>query len=426
MRRNRSVVLCVACVFVVGWIAACSVNVTTDDGGTTVAFSIAGVTVSISLGSDGSFNVVADGPPVQKTVGVKLFDKTPDDQPVGATLILPASSVTFIPEGSTAKRSAKIRQEAPELLCLMDVYMADTSVANPCEDGVYVGTYEIMIFGDASLFVKESEQRISDSLMDSVRAGLFNLCMRVTGKQTGNVIIDEMQIRFDDAVIGGNTDGNTDGNTNNDDGSSSDGNSDDNSGGNSDDGDTSDGTDDNPDDNMNGGDDGDGGDTGDVDGDGDDTDPVNPLDPDGDGNFEAQVCDSHTSIEVSAEAPPRYSGSEGNVACLSKIHFKNTSSRNVVIWWHIHKEVPSTGNVTEDGWYSTGLDPGTEIDSIDSAWIYSEQNDTLLHVVTDQVMVTRYDNEYADGCRWLSNAIREDASAIDLTRIEVADLNPCE
>ncbi len=426
MRRNRSVVLGVACVFVVGWLAACSINVTTDDGGTTLAFSIAGVTVSISLGSDGSFDIVADGPPVQKTVGVKLFDETPDDQPVGATLILPASGVTFIPEGSTAKRSAKTRQEAPELLCLMDVYMADTSVANPCEDGVYVGTYEIMRFADRTIFINESEQRIADSLMGSVRAGLFNLCMKVTGKRTGRVIIDELQVRFDDAIIGGNTGGNTDGNTDNDDGSSSDGNSDDNSGDNPDDGDTSGGTDDNPDDNANGGDDGNGGDIDDMDGSGDDSNPVNPLDPDGDGNFDAQVCDDHTSVEISAEVPPRFSGSEGNVACLSKIHFKNVGSHGITIWWHVHKEVPSTGNVTEDGWYAIGLDPGTEVDSIESAWLYSEQNDSLLHVVTDQVMVTRYDNEYADGCRWLSNAIREDASSLDLTKIDVTDLNPCE
>lgn len=407
MGKGRKIGLCATCVLAIGLLLSCTTTVSTDDNGINVGFTIAGVTVSIALGAESSFDIVADGPPVQKTVALRLFDETPVDKPTGATLILPAASVTFIPSESEGKVRRKTVEDVPELACLMEVYMAGTGTANPCEDGVYVGTFEILRAADG-IVIRENEARIVDPLLDAARAGLFNLCLRVTGRMTGRLLVDELQIRYDETTVDDNTNANTNTNTNTNDNTSDDTNANDNTNDNANDN-VADDANDNVSDNTN-----------------DNTDDVDPLDPDGDGKFDAQVCDDHTAVEIIAEDPPRYSGSEGNVACLAKIHFKNVSTDNIVIWWHVHKEVPATGNVTEDGWYSTSLGPGDEVDSVDSAWIYSEQNDTLLHVVTDEVMVSRYDNEYEAGCSWLSTAIREDDSVIDLVRIDVTDLNPCE
>ena len=420
MRSNMKLSYGVLVVMGVGLIAACTVTVTTnDDGGATVGFTIGGATFSITLGGNGIFDVAADGPGVEKSFAVQLFSEAPEDEPLGATLILNAESVEFIPNDTSGKwqptaTAAGERDEGEDgtadLLVLIDVFIGDTGMENPCEDGVWVGTYEVMCFGNNVTYLNDSEMQIQDSLLESVRAGLFNLCLRVTGKQTGRVLIDGLQVRFDET----DGDGNTNQNDNDNDNTSDNGNDDDDND-NADDSANDDTTNDNVNDNTS---------SDDVD-DEDNEDPIDSRDPDGDGNFSADACDASTWVEITAENPPRYSGSAGNESCLAKIHFKNVGTGTIAIWWHVIKDNPSTDGVETDGWYSTGLDPGAEIDSVESAWINSV-NETALDVGTSEVMVSRWGDEYAAGCLWISNAIHEDASAVGLAGIDVSDLDPCD
>ena len=410
----------IGCALVAVLVVACSVTVMPD--GTTFGLTIAGTTVAIHLGDEGRFEVTADGPAVQKSFAIQLFDETPTDQPIGANLVLQASSVSFIEDDASDKQVAA--QDGADLLCDVDIYMAPVGTEDPCADGIYVGTYTIMRMQDRTIFVNGEELPIASSLLDAVRSGVFTLCLSVKSRRTGIVLIENVHITYDEDT--GNINVNTNSNDNSSDVTPINDNTSDNINDNVDNtnDNTADNTNDNVDDNSNDN-------TADNvndnvdDNTNDNVDPVNPLDPDGDGVFDAQVCDDNTSLQITA-TEREYGGSEGNVSCKAYIHFKNVGTHNIVIWWHVHKEVPATGTVTEDGWYATGLGPGEETTSIDPAWLYSEQNDTLLHITTDEVMVARDDGEYDDGCRWLSEAIREDDSNVDLSRIEVADMNPCE
>ncbi len=239
--------------------------------------------------------------------------------------------------------------------------------------------------------------RLGASRLNLIRWGMFSLCLEVSSDEgQTRVVINRFGVKYLEQEQPDNGNANDNANANDNQNANDNGNEN-----------TNENVNDNVDDNDNG-------------------EPVNPLDPDGDGNYDAQTCDAWDWVEVSAEDPPRYSGSPGNVACLARIQFKNIGAGNIVIRWHVKKEVPATGTVTEDGWYSTGLGPGQETDSVDSAWIYSAENDTLLHVVTSEVMVTRWDNEYEAGCRWLSDAIHADDSTVELHRIDVTGVNPCE
>jgi hypothetical protein len=394
MRCNLKRWLGVASVMGLGLVVACSVTVNTGNGdGTTPAFEIAGSTFSFSLGEEGSFDIIADGPAVQKTFTVNLFSETPDDEPTGATLILPAEGVTFVPEGSTGK-PAPVDQDSIEPFCEMEVYIADSSVADPCQDGGFVGAYEVYFF-QGEITPIDDNNRVLGSLLDIVRSGLFNMCIKVKGKESGRLFVEGFQITYDslsaddNANDNANTNDNTPDNTND--------NVDDNANDNIDD------IDDNVNDNT------------------DDEDPVDTLDPDGDGLYEAHACDSRESVVITADDPLYNDGTE---YCGAKIHFTNVGSHNIVVLWHAQQLDAETGEVVWDGWYSVALDEGGESSSTDRTWIYNDFG--VMTMNTDEVMVYRADEGYQDGCSWLGTAIREDDSGIDLLRVDVASLNPCE
>jgi hypothetical protein len=399
--RTWVAVLAVSVFAVTLVLAACQVRVAPGgNGGVQIKFTVAGKTFNIELGDAGVFDIAAGAEPVRNSVSVELFSETPTDQPGDAEFIVEAANVQILSAAGTAQRPFTISQAVPEGSVRVRGYLAGPFSTDPCSDGTLVMDFELRpVNGQTVMYVNDQPVdvravwRVGASRVGLLRSGLFTLCLAVSSDNvTSRIIINRLGVRFYPA------DEPTNGNANDNDNANANDNSDDNA---------NDNMNDNADDNDNG-------------------EPVDPRDPDGDGNFDAQTCDGWDWVEVSAEDPPRYEGSPGNVACLAKIHFKNNGSGNVVIWWHVTKEVPATGTVTEDGWYSTGLGPGQERDSVESAWIYSSENNTLLHVVTSEVMVSRYDNEYERGCRWLIEAIREDDSAVELYRIDVTDLNPCE
>ena len=409
MRCNSKRLLGSALIVGICLVAACSVTVNTGDGdGATVDFTIAGLTFSIDLGEEGLFDITADGPDVQKTFTVSLFDETPADDPVGATLILPAERVSFVPEGSTAK-ATPYAQDAGQELCEMEIYLADSDVEDPCQDGAYVGTYDLA-FSDGTIIMDDNDRRIADSLLGTVRTGLFNICFNIRGKSTGRLHVDGFQIRYDEETADDNENDNTSDNTNdnvddnaNDNVADNDNVIDDNANDNVDDN-TNDNVADNVSDNT------------------DDENPTDELDPDGDGLYEARACESHESVIISAD-DPEYKDTEGSEYCGAKIHFRNIGSHKIVVLWHARQTSPDTGEVVWDGWYSVALDGGDESSSTDRTWVYSDDGELIVN--TDEVMVYRSDGDYQSGCGWLGTAIKQGDSGIDLFPVDVASLDPC-
>ncbi|MBN1511556.1 MAG: hypothetical protein JXB13_06035 [Phycisphaerae bacterium] len=406
--RTWVVVLAASVFAVVLALTACQVNVSPGgNGGAQVEFKIVGMTFTVELGNAGVLDVTTPGEPVRNAISVQLFSETPTDVPADADFIVEAEDVQLLSLASSGQKSFSASQAATDgTRAQVRAYVALGTSEDPCANGSLAMEFELRQENGRTVMYQNGQPvdvramfRLGASKLNLIRWGVFSLCLEVSSDdgQT-RVVINSFGVKYLDQEEPDNGNANDNDNANANDNQNANDNENDN---------TSDNVNDNVDDNDNG-------------------EPVNPLDPDGDGDFDAQTCDGWDWVEVSAEDPPRYEGSPGNVACLAKIHFKNNGSGNVVIWWHVTKEVPATGTVTEDGWYSTGLGPGQERDSVESAWIYSSENNTLLHVVTSEVMVSRYDNEYERGCQWLSGAIREDDSTVELYRIDVTGLNPCE
>ncbi len=408
-RRNSRTwvaVLVVSVFAVVLALAACQVRVAPGgNGGVQVEFNIVGRTFTVELGNAGVLDVTAPGEPVRSAVSVRLFSETPTDAPADAEFVVEAEDVQLLTLPSNGQKSFFASQAAPNgTRAQVRAYVALGTSEDPCAEGSLAMEFELRQENGRTVMYQNGQPvdvramfRLGASKLNVIRWGMFSLCLEVSSDEgQTRVVINRFGVKYLEQEQPDNGNANDNANANDNQNANDNGNEN-----------TNENVNDNVDDNDNG-------------------EPVNPLDPDGDGNFDAQTCDAWDWVEVSAEDPPRYSGSPGNVACLAKIHFKNNGSGNVVIWWHVTKEVPSTGTVTEDGWYSTGLAPGQETDSVDSAWIYSSENNTLLHVVTSEVMVSRWDNEYEAGCRWLTDAIHADDSAVELYRIDVTGLNPCE
>lgn len=398
--RTWVAVLAVSVSAVVLALAACQVRVAPGgNGDVQIEFNIVGMTFTVELGNAGVLDVTTAGEPVRNAVSVRLFSETPTDAPADAEFVVEAEDVQLLTLPSNGQKPFSASQAAPNgTRAQVRAYVALGTSEDPCAEGSLAMEFELRQENGRTVMYQNGQPvdvramfRLGASKLNLIRWGMLSLCLEVSSDdgQT-RVVINRFGVKYlaQEEPDNGNANDNANANDNSDDNAN-------------------DNVNDNVDDNDNG-------------------EPVDPRDPDGDGNFSAQACDAWDWVEVSAEDPPRYSGSPGNVACLAKIHFKNNGSGNVVIWWHVTKEVPATGAVTEDGWYSTGPGPGQETDSVESAWIYSAENATLLHVVTSEVMVSRWDNEYEAGCRWLSETVREDDSTVELYRIDVTDLNPCE
>jgi hypothetical protein len=393
--------------------AACTASVRPGGGGggPVIDFTIGGTTFTIDFGGQAVFDVVADGPAVEKAFAVRLFTDTPDDRPAEAVLLLSPDNVTFTPAPSTNKVRPTLQTPAFDGVVDVAVYMADAATANPCEHGIYVGSFHGVLSSDGALnSLTPNEHRLAGSLLDAARSGTMNMCIQVTASGTGQVIIEEMQVQFSQTQTPANDNSqNANGNANLNDNAADN----DNVGGNA-----NDNGDGNANDNVGGNaNDNGGGNANDNTG-----PPVDPRDPDGDGDFTASACDALDAVVLIPGEPEL--GNMGTT-CTADAYFQNISSRNISALFRI---VYDNYEISLEDWWDVTVAAGETAEYPGYAAYTLPGGQRVVRYIAE-IAATWADEDYAVGCDWIIQALREDdtqESLADLRHRFTEGVRPCE
>ncbi|MFH0983690.1 MAG: hypothetical protein V2A79_19420 [Planctomycetota bacterium] len=403
--------------------AACTASVRPGGGGVAIDFTIGGATFTINFGGQAVFDVVADGPAVEKAFAVRLFTDAPDDRPAEAVLLLSPDDITFTPAPSTNKVQPTLQTPAVVTVVDIAVYMADAATANPCQHGIYVGTFHCELADeDEEVITEPNGELLWGSAMDAARSGIFNVCFQVSASRMGRFMLGEMQVRFSETQTSANdnsqnANGNANLNENAADNDNVGGNANDNGGGNANDN-APDNANDNVADNANDN-------TADNANDNNGP-PVDPRDPDGDGTFEASACDALDAVVLIPGEPEL---SENGARCDADAYFQNISSRNVSVYFR-----NVCDNCNPYGWDSWGSDDvaagettGASYDAVYVAYTWGDGQRHVRYIA--EIAAMWADEDYANGCYWIRSTLPDvdpQEGLAELRHRFVEGVRPCE
>ncbi|HUU81905.1 MAG TPA: hypothetical protein VM243_00250 [Phycisphaerae bacterium] len=146
-------------------------------------FPITGKQYMMPLGEAGVFGLSDGGDPVQAGVAVELFSQTPTDSPSDCTLFLALSDVQLQDAADTGARTITV-----------GVHIGAAS-ANPCNDGVQVGSFTLSYDGAAVSLVTD-ELSLSGSALAYACSGRFTVCLTVSGDMGATLRISQLGLRF--------------------------------------------------------------------------------------------------------------------------------------------------------------------------------------------------------------------------------------
>jgi hypothetical protein len=382
--------------------AACTASVRPGGGGggPAIDFTIGGKTFTIDFGGQAVFDVVADGPAVEKAFSVRLFEQTPTDEPTEAEFIVEQADVQILPrENTTVKWSAADAPLAEGDTARVRAFVAGPFATDPCTEGSLAMEFELrQVNGQTMMYVGGQEVdvqalfHLGSPHVGLIRQGVFTLCLEVSSDNvTSRIQINGLGVKFYPAQEPANANENQNANDN------ADGNANDNGGGNANDN-TADNTNDNA------------------------GPPVDPRDPDGDGNFTASACDALDAVVLIPGEPELIDSS-----CAADAYFQNISSRDIAVYMLI---VWDNWESDDEGWWSQGAPAGETADDVVHSYAASNiSGGQRIVKYIAEIAATWADEDYFNGCAWISSAIREDdtqESLADLRRRFTEGARPCE
>ncbi len=191
------------------WIAGCNVDITgvgSPSGRIDLSFTIAGKTITLSLGSAGIFPV---GPGMQTTnvASLKPFDEAPTDTPSTAVARLLSSSVTILPPDSNGDKRYAYQLASINGTANLHVLIAPGDDALPCNTGVSIGTWTITAENGAVSDISE-DLNLSHAAIGAMLGNDIKVCMEMQADFEASVHVDRFFLEFgpDDDVeppIGG-------------------------------------------------------------------------------------------------------------------------------------------------------------------------------------------------------------------------------
>ncbi len=157
-----------------------------------VGYTIAYQAFSFVLEETGKFLTKA-AEAVRKAGIVALpFEQTPTDQPASATLSLQPGKVKALPLPGAAK---SLTHQSVSGSATVAVRIADVGSTNPCEEGTYVGSYELTITNGV-VTIADSTLDLPPAALAEAITGVFSFCLEVTCTVDVQLIIEELVVTF--------------------------------------------------------------------------------------------------------------------------------------------------------------------------------------------------------------------------------------
>ena len=157
-----------------------------------IGYTIAQQAFSFLLGETGKFLVKAAETARKAGIVALPFEGTPSDTPGSGTLSLQPGHVRALPLAGSAK---SLTHQSINGSATVAVYISGPYSANPCEDGVYVGSYNLTITNGAVTIANPDLDLPSGALTDVI-AGEFGVCFEVTATIGVELIIEEITVTF--------------------------------------------------------------------------------------------------------------------------------------------------------------------------------------------------------------------------------------
>ncbi len=183
---SKAVALVLAVVISLGSIAGC------PSPAQVVVYAIAYQAFSFVLEETGKFLVKAAEELRQAGIVALPFEGTPTDQPASGTLSLEPGKVKALPLPGESK---PLTHQGIDGSATVAVYISGVGSTNPCEDGTYVGSYELTIVGGAVTIANPSLDLPPAALAEAT-TGVFSICLAVTSTVDVQLIIEELVVTF--------------------------------------------------------------------------------------------------------------------------------------------------------------------------------------------------------------------------------------
>ncbi len=171
-----------------------------------IGFVIAARTFLVLLGEAGVINVQANSPTPARAGGIATlpFTGRPVDRPGGAQLQV--GTVRALPLNGTARTAQSMGLTGSATI---NVYCSDASSTNPCEDGVRVGSFRLIVVSGSTTVFNAGLDMPAAALAFLV-SGEFGICFEATGDIDAQIVLDELSCKFgEDVGAGPVTAGNT-------------------------------------------------------------------------------------------------------------------------------------------------------------------------------------------------------------------------
>lgn len=157
-----------------------------------IGYTLAYKTFTVLLEETGKF-VLKAAETLRKAGIVALpFEGTPSDSPASGSLSLEPGRVRALPLSDSSKT---LNRQSLDGTATVTVYVSGLGSANPCEDGVYVGTYNLTISGSGVTIANPSLDLPAAALADVV-TGEFSICLEVTATVGVELVIEEFVVSF--------------------------------------------------------------------------------------------------------------------------------------------------------------------------------------------------------------------------------------
>ena len=156
------------------------------------AYTIAYKAFTCLLQETGEFLLQTAGTLRKAGVVMLPYEQTPTDTPGSAALSIQSGHVRALPLSDAGKAST---QQSVTGTATVDVYISGPESANPCEDGVYVGAFELT-FSNGSVTIANSSLNIPATALGDVVAGDFGICFETTTSVGVELIIEQIVVTF--------------------------------------------------------------------------------------------------------------------------------------------------------------------------------------------------------------------------------------
>ena len=158
-------------------------------------YTIASKSFTVLLEKTGEFILSAAQALSQTGYVVLPFEATPTDTPANGTLSLQTENLQALSQTGATK---PMSQQSLDGTATVAIYISSGGSADPCADGIYVGTYNLTITNGSVTVANPSLSLPADALT-RVISGQFGICLDVTATINVKLIIPGFIVSFGEA-----------------------------------------------------------------------------------------------------------------------------------------------------------------------------------------------------------------------------------